>query len=135
MSPARCTSRGSAFVVVVEADFPACDDFRLGQKSVEFGESGVIGFGGVVRIDPRACVELWKFGARLASSVELAAKVERLVHFGWSLADTDGENNANACLTRANKHRLTILRVARTVQVGVRIDQQRSLIVCIEESA
>ena len=57
------------------------------------------------------------------------------MHFGRPLADTDGEHDANARLTRANKHRLTILGVARAVQVGVRVNQQKSLIVCIDNSA
>ena len=52
----------SALVIVVEADFAAGDDFRLGQKGVEFGQSGVIGFGGVVGIDSGAGVELGKVG-------------------------------------------------------------------------
>jgi hypothetical protein len=125
----------SALVIVVEADFPACDDFRLGQKSVEFRESGVICFGCAVRIDSRACVELGKFGACLPSSIELAAKVERLVHFCRPLANTDGEDNANAGLTRSTKHRLTIICVARAVQVCVRVNQQRSLIDYMEDSA
>ena len=51
-----------AFVVVVEADFAAGDDFRLGQQAVELGQDGVVDFVGVVRIDAGAGVEAREFG-------------------------------------------------------------------------
>ena len=46
-----------AFVVVVEADLAAGDDFRLGEKAVEFGQRRVVGFRRVVGIDAGAGVE------------------------------------------------------------------------------
>ena len=46
-----------ALVVVVEADFAAGDDFGLGEKRVQLGESALIGFGGAVRIDARARIK------------------------------------------------------------------------------
>ena len=49
------------------------------------------------------------------------------MHFGWPLADADGEDRADARLPRAQKHRLAIVGVTRAVKVGVRVDQQRRL--------
>ncbi len=57
MRPVALHIARRALVVVVEADLAAGDDFRLGQQRVEFGERGIVGFGGVVRIDAGACVE------------------------------------------------------------------------------
>ena len=113
-----------ALVIVVEADFAAGDDFRLGQEGVEFGQGIFIGFCGAVRIDPRACEEPGKVGP----AIELAAKVERLVHFGRPLANSDGKHEANARLPRADKHRFAIVRVPRAVKVGVGVDQQFFLV-------
>jgi len=117
-----------ALVIVVEADFAAGDDFRLGQESVELGQGIFIGFCGVVRIDPRACEEPGKVGPLLASPIEVTAKVERLVHFGRSLADSDGEHEANARLPRANEHRFAIRVVALAVKMCVGVDQQSRLV-------
>ena len=46
-----------ALVVVVEADLAAGNHFRLGQQTVELGESRVVRFRRVVRIDAGARVE------------------------------------------------------------------------------
>ena len=70
----------SALVVVVEANFAAGDDFRLGEQAVELGQGRVVGLLRVVRIDAGAGVEPGQFGL----SVELAADVERLVHLRGS---------------------------------------------------
>ena len=75
-------------------------------------------------IDTGACVEPGKIGPLLASPVELTAKIERLVHFGRSIANSDGKHEANACLLCADKHRFAIGGVALAVQVCVGIDQQ-----------
>ncbi len=122
----------SAIVIVIEADFAAGDDFRLGEQCVEVGQSGFIGFRDVVGIDSRTGVELGKTSARLAPGVEFAADVERLMHFGRPLANANREDDADACLPRAHKHRLTIVRVARAVKVGMRVDQQLRLKRCME---
>ena len=55
-------------------------------------------------IDTGAGVEPGKVGPILASPVELTAKIERLVHFGWSLANSDRKHEANASLPRADQH-------------------------------
>ena len=100
MSPARCTSCGRAFVVVVEADLAAGDHFGLGQQSVELGQGGVVDLRRVVRIDAGAGVEARQVCAVCALAVELAAEVERLVHLRRPLADADGEHRAHAGLAR-----------------------------------
>ena len=46
-----------AFVVVVEADLAAGDDFGLGEQAVEFGEGRVVGLRRGVGIDAGAGVE------------------------------------------------------------------------------
>ena len=70
----------------------------------------------------------WKTNAILAPRIELAANLERLMHFGRPFANADRENHADSCFPRASKHRFTIIGVARAIQVGVRIDQQSRLI-------
>ncbi len=42
------------FVIVIEADFAACDHLGLGKQRVELGQGAVIGLGGVVGIDSGA---------------------------------------------------------------------------------
>ncbi len=116
-----------AFVVVVEADFSAGDDLGLGQQGVEFGQDVVIGFSGVVGIDSCACVE----PGEVRAPVELAAKVQGLLHFGRPFADADGEHCAHACFARADKHGFTVAGVAMAVQVRVRVDQQANLAGCM----
>ena len=116
-----------ALVIVVEADFAAGYDFRLGQEGVEFGQGSFIGFGGVVGIDTGACKELGKAGPILAPPVELAAKIERLVHFCRPLANSDGKHEANARLPGADQQRFAIGVVARAVKVCVGVDQQSRL--------
>ncbi len=121
----------STFVIVVESDFAAGDHFRLGQEGIEFGQGASVGFGGVMGIDSCAGVKPWKFGAVLSLRVELAANVERLMHFDRPLANADGEDDTDACSPCTEKHGLTIVRVARAVQVGVRVDQQWRLMGCM----
>jgi hypothetical protein len=44
------------------------------------------------------------------------------MHFGRPFTDADGKDSANLCFSRAAKHRLAIICVARAVEVGVRVD-------------
>ena len=113
-----------AFVVVVEADFAAGDDFGLGQKGVQLGQSvssAWVCCGDRCRRWRRA------WGGWLLAPVEFAADVERLVHLGRPFADADGEHRAHAGLQGAAEHGLAVVGVARAVEVGVGIDQQTCL--------
>ena len=118
---------GRAFVVVVEADLAAGDDFRLGEKRGELGQGLVVGRDSAVGINARACIKARQTRPILSSAVELAAEIERLVHFLRALADADGEHRAHTSLPCAGEHGFAVIRVAGTVQVSVGIDQQTSL--------
>jgi len=111
-------------MVVVEADFTAGDDFRFGQERVEFGESRVVGLVRVVRIDAGAGVESrhgWL-------AVVFAADVECLMHFGWALADADGQDCRDAGGMGALKDRRQVGGVPVAIEVGVGIDEQLSFL-------
>ncbi len=117
-----------ALVIVVEADFAAGDDFRLGEKCVQLGESFLIGCDGDVRVDARAGIEARQFRPIVSSPVELAAEIERLMHLRRPLADADGEHRTHAGFPCAAQHRFAIVCVAGTVKVSVGIDQQTGLL-------
>jgi hypothetical protein len=51
----------------------------------------------------------------------LPAKIAGLVHLGRPFADADREYRAHARFLRASQHRLSVVGVARTVQVGMGI--------------
>src|SRR5580698_8681503 len=113
-----------ALVVIIEANLPAGDDFRLGEQAVEFGKNGVVRFRRVVRIHACTRVEPRKFCALRRLRIELAADAQRAVHSRGLLTDADGEDRADPCFPCARQHRGAVVGIALAVQVGVRIDQQ-----------
>ncbi len=112
-----------AFVVIVEADLTAGDDFGLGEEAVEFGERGFVGITGIVWIDAGAGEEARHAGL----AVERAAEIEGLMHLGGIFADADGENRDDACFFCAREHVGAVFVVARAVEMGVGVDEQRVL--------
>src|SRR5580704_13215834 len=119
-----------ALVIVIEADLAAGDHFRLSKKRGQFGESLLVGFGGVVRVNARARIKAWQLRPLLSSPVELAAKIERLMHFCWTLADADREHRAHTGLPCAVEHGFAIVRIPGTIQMSMGIDQQINLGCC-----
>ena len=111
-----------AFVVVVQADLAAGDHLRLGQQAVQLVEHRAAGLAGVVRIDAGAGVKPGNAGPACWQCVELPADVERPVHSIRLFADADGQHRAHARLPRTAQHGGAVVRVAFTVQVGMRLD-------------
>ncbi len=78
-----------ALVVVVEADLPAGNHFRLRQQPIQLSEHRLVNL--------RACCadthpRLHRAAARFGLPVELAANLERLLHLLRPLADADGQH-------------------------------------------
>ena len=96
----------------------------LGEKLIELGEGGGVGLRRVVGVDTGAGEEARH--ARLA--VELATNIEGLVHFARPLADADGEHCAHSCRRASQQHFGAVVVVARTVEVGMGIDEQSGLL-------
>src|ERR1700722_11763460 len=111
---ARC-----AFVVVVEADLAAGNHLGLSQKTIQLGQRISVGLARVVRIDSGTGVEARHAGL----SIELAADVERLMHFRRTFTNSDGQHRTHARSKSALQHRLAVVRVALAVQMGVGIDE------------
>ncbi len=86
--PFALNGMSGSLVVIIEADLATGDDFGFSEQGVKLGQSCIVGIGGVVGIDPAACIEARHPGL----AVELPANIKGLVHFRRAFANADGQH-------------------------------------------
>src|SRR5579875_2449403 len=105
-------------VEVIQPDFTAGENFGLLEQVVQFGVCGFVGQTRFVGVDARRCPD--SRDPRPAGVP--SAEFEGLMHGVRALADADGKNLAHARGPGAVQQGITVLVVARAVEMGVGVD-------------
>ena len=107
-------------VEVVEANFTTGQDFGLLKQGIEFGVRGVVGEAGFVGVNAGGGPDLRGAGAAGGCTADF----EGAVHFGWAVADADGEDGAHAGREGAFEEGFAVLVVTGAVEMGVGVNHR-----------